>query len=232
MFLSDETASELLSLAGVALTYDDVSEALDAICVIAARTVENAEGVSVTSVSGAGPPVVAASSRWAGQLDEMQYTEHEGPCLDAARTGALFRVPDTATEPRWPSYMPRAMKAGAMSMVSIPMTVEAKTVGALNVYAKEAGAFDASAVSIAEVIAAHASLATQVSVAMYGHRALAEQLHEAMASRAVIEQAKGLIMGATGCDADTAFQRLVEQSQHENIKLRDLAAELIERSKR
>lgn len=230
--LPDDIADDLLALAGVALVHDDVRQALQGICQIGARAVRNADGATLITFSATGHEVVGASNDWAEQLDEMQYEEHEGPCIDAARTGLVFRVRDMDGEGRWPSYIPRARAVGAKSMVSIPMTVEAKTIGALNVYARTVDAFGAEEVSIAEIVAGHASLATQVATALQGHRDLAAQLRAAMASRAGIEQAKGIIMATVGCDADTAFERLVQQSQHENRKLREVAEELVQRSRR
>jgi len=230
--LTEDTLDELLALAGVALAHDDLRGALVEICRIASGAVRNADGATLMTVGASGPEAVAASSEWSKQLDEMQYEEHEGPCIDAARTGLLFRVRDSASESRWPSYAPRALEVGALSIVSIPMTVEAKTIGALDIYSKQVDAFGTEEVSLAEIIAAHAGLATQVAAALHGHRSLADQLRTAMASRAVIEQAKGIIMGTVGCDADAAFERLVLQSQHENRKLREIADELVQRSTR
>jgi GAF domain-containing protein len=230
--LPEETVDELLTLAGVALVHEDLGSALGQICRIAARAIPRVDGASLTAFSASGPQAVAASNEWAGQLDEMQYVEHEGPCIDAARTGVIFRVRDLGSEPRWPSYTPRAREVGARSMVSLPMTVEAKTIGALNVYSREADAFGPEEVSLAEIIAGHAGLASQVTAALQGHRTLAEQLQEAMASRATIEQAKGVIMGTVGCSAEAAFDQLVTQSQHENRKLREIAEELVQRQAR
>lgn len=225
--LLEGAAGELLALAGVALAHDDLPDALREICRIAERAVPNADGTSLTTFDAAGPHAVAASNDWAEQLDEMQYVEHEGPCIDAARTGLVLRVRDIGREPRWPSYMPRARDVGAASMVSIPMTVEAKTIGALNVYSRTVDAFRAEDVSVAEIIVGHASLATQVAAALHGHRSLADQLRTAMASRAAIEQAKGIMMRSVGCGPDAAFERLVQQSQHENRKVREIAEELV-----
>jgi GAF domain-containing protein len=228
--LPDEASDALLALASAPLVHDELVGALEEICRIAVRTVPSAVGASLTTVGTAGPEVVASSDEWAAQLDELQHVEREGPCIDAARTSQLFRVRDVGAEPRWPSYMPRAHERGARSMVSLPMSAETKTVGALNLYSREVDAFDLEEVSLAEIIAGHASLATQVAAALHGHRALAEHLRLAMSSRAEIEQAKGIIMGTVGCDADTAFQRLVQQSNHEHRKVREIAAELIRRN--
>jgi GAF domain-containing protein len=221
--IEDDTLPELLALAGVAIAHDDIGDALREITRIATRAVRNAAGASLTSIGASGPEVAAASDPWAERLDSLQYEEREGPCLDAARTGLVFRVRDMSLEPRWPSYMPRAAAHGARSMVSIPLTTETKITGALNVYSRQVDAFGSEEVSVAEVIAGHASLATQVAATLHDHRAIAEQLRSALASRATIEQAKGIIMATLRCDADTAFRRLVEQSQHENRKLRDVA---------
>jgi GAF domain-containing protein len=228
--LPEEILDQLLALAGVAIAHPDLMDALDEICRIAAGSVRNADGATLMTVDASGPEAVAASSEWARRLDEIQYEEHEGPCIDAARTGLLFRVRDSEEETRWPSYMPRAREVGARSMISIPLTVEAKTIGALDVYSEQVDAFGSEEVSLAEVIAAHAGLATQIAAALHGQRNLAEQLRSAMSSRAVIEQAKGIIMGSTGCGPEIAFERLAQQSQHENRKLREIAAELVERS--
>lgn len=232
MELPDETVQQLLSLASVPLAHRDPAEALEAICRIAEMALADVDGASLTTVQAVGPEAVASSNEWARHLDEMQYVEREGPCIDAARTGALFRVPDMGDEPRWPSYMPQARATGAASMVSIPMAAESKTVGALNLYSRRVGAFDAELVSLGEILAGHAGLAMQIASTLHGHRDVADQLRAAMESRAAIEQAKGVIMATVGCDPDTAFERLVEQSQHENRKLREVAADLVRRQDR
>jgi AmiR/NasT family two-component response regulator len=109
------------------------------------------------------------------------------------------------------------------------MTAESKLLGALNVYSRDVDAFDAESVAIAEVAAGHASLAAQVATALFHHRNLADQLQEALDSRIVIEQAKGIIMATTRSGPDNAFQLLVRQSQSENRKLREIAADIVAR---
>ncbi|HVV37802.1 MAG TPA: GAF and ANTAR domain-containing protein [Acidimicrobiales bacterium] len=211
------------------LRHENLPSALDEICSIAVQSVPGAEGASLTSFSEAGPHAAAASDEWARTLDETQFVEREGPCLDAARSGFVFRVRDATAEARWPSYMPRAAKLGLRSMLSVPLTSEAKLIGALNLYSRQTDRFESEDVSLAEVIAGHASLAGQVAAALFQHKALADQLREAMASRATIEQAKGIIMVTRQCNPDDAFKTLVEQSQHENRKLRDVATDIVRR---
>jgi AmiR/NasT family two-component response regulator len=114
-------------------------------------------------------------------------------------------------------------------MLSLPMSTGSKVIGALNLYSRDADVFSTEEVSIAEVVTAHADVASRVAATLFGHKELAAELRTALESRAAIEQAKGIIMATTRCDADTAFRTLVQQSQHENRKLRDIALELVTR---
>ncbi|MCU1692204.1 MAG: histidine kinase [Frankiales bacterium] len=225
--INEESSRELSALALVVLGQDDLSSALTEIARIAVRTLPDCDGASMTMLEEGVPAVVAADGPWATALDELQHVEREGPCLDGTRTGVVFRVRDLAVEARWPFYSPRAAALGARSMVSLPMAAEGKIVGALNVYSREPDAFDAETVALGEMMAAQAGVATQVAASFFRHRDLAEQLREAMQSRAVIEQAKGVLMATRRCDADTAFATLVELSQTSNRKLRDLAAAVV-----
>ena len=227
MALSDESLRQLTLLSGVVLAQADLASTHEEITRIAVRAVPGAEGATVTTFQNGQPAASAASSDWARELDEMQYVEHEGPCLDAARTGNTFRIRDLADEPRWPAYVPRARSAGVCSMVSVPLAAEGRLIGALNLYSRSVDAFSSEAVSIAEIIAAHTGLATQVASSFFGQRDLAEQLRTAMGSRAVIEQAKGLVMGARGCSAEEAFDLLRDASQKRNVKLRAVAQEVV-----
>lgn len=226
MPVSDNALQELAALAGVVLTSDDLHATLVDMCRIAIRAVPGTAGASITTFPD-GVPGALASDDWARSLDELQYAEHEGPCLDAYRTGTVFRVRDFNAENRWPFYSARAREAGAVSMISSPMTAQGKVVGALNLYSRVTDGFDTEAASLAQVVAGHAGLATEISAAFFHHRDLAVQMREAMRSRAVIEQAKGVIIGARGCDPDAAFDVLREMSQSANRKLRDVALDVV-----
>ncbi len=109
------------------------------------------------------------------------------------------------------------------------MIGDGKALGALDVYSREPDAFDAEAVSVAGIVAGHASLASQVAATLFRHRDLSDGLRHAMASRAVIEQAKGILMAQQDCSAAAAFALLVSVSQRENRKLRDVAHSLVDR---
>ncbi len=228
MQLPDNYTDELARLTGLVLVQQDLETTLIEITRIAARLVAVADAVSITTFRDGRPSAVAFSDEWAKELDELQHAEREGPCLDAARTGNVFRIMDLSRESRWPGYAALAARHGACSALTIPLQAEGRTFGAMNLYARAPEAFSSEVVSLAEIIAGQAGQASQVSAAFFRHRDLADQLREAMASRAVIEQAKGVLMAQHKVAADVAFDLLRAASMQRNIKLRTLAQEVVE----
>ncbi len=157
-------------------------------------------------------------------VDAIQYESGQGPCLDAIREHKMFQTDDLATETRWPDFAKRAAEeTGVRSMLSFRLFVREDTMGALNLYSKEIAAFDQESCTIGAVFAAYAAVAMSTSREV-------ESLNAALLSRATIEQAKGIIMATTRVTPDEAFDLLRQQSQALNEKLRDIAAELVERS--
>ena len=228
MELPEDYVRDLLSLSSVVLGQEDLPSTLGEISKLAARLVPRTDGVSITTFHDGRPTAVACSDDWAKQLDELQYVEREGPCLDATRTGNVFRVSDLGDESRWPGYARRAAEHGARSALSIPLQAEGRTFGAMNLYAREPDAFPGDSVALAEIIGGQAGQASQIAAALFSHRDLAEQLREAMLSRAVIEQAKGVLMAQRRVTADEAFALLREASQRRNVKLRVLAQDVVD----
>ena len=227
MSLPHETALELAKLAGLVLTEPDLDTALVAVTKVAVSAVEPCDGASLTMRERGTPTAAIADGDWAVELDRLQFREQEGPCLDCLREGSVMRVRDLANDGRFPNYGPKAAALGAMSTMSVPLSADGRTVGALNLYSRREAAFEADAVAVGELLAAHASLAVTAATAYYSNRDLADQMRHALESRAVIEQAKGVLMARHGCSADEAFQLLVQQSQRTNRKLRDVAQELV-----
>ena len=125
------------------------------------------------------------------------------------------------------SWSEHAVQTGARSSLSVGLPIEERIDGALNLYGLREGAFDDEAVLLAETFAGYAAVAL-ANATLYAITAkLAQQLPAAMASRAVIEQAKGIIMGRRRCSAEEAFRVLTRISQDSNRKLRDVAAALV-----
>jgi GAF domain-containing protein len=190
---------------------------------------EPVDEASITFVRGEAAWTAASTGNLATQLDEAQYDLGRGPCVDAASGGVRVSIPDLATDERWIEYGRRAVAAGAGSSLSLPFPVQEHVLAALNLYATTAHAFGEDEVELAREIAARAAVALVNAVRYESASDTADQLRKAMESRAVIEQAKGVIMGQSRCSAEEAFDVLVRASQRENRKLRDIALEIVER---
>ena len=175
------------------------------------------------------PDTVVSTGALATDLDETQYDRGHGPCLHAARTGELTEIPDTRTDDRWPDYLPRAVERGNLSSLSIPLAIDAgaRVTGALNVYARRPDAFDADSRSIGTRFAPYAAVAAGNLQAYRSARDTADNLQLALESRAVIDQAKGVLMERYKITADQAFQLLAGASMHANRKVRDIADDLV-----
>jgi len=175
------------------------------------------------------PRTVVSTGALATDLDETQYERGHGPCLHAARTGELTEISDTRADDRWPDYTPRAVEHGNLSSLSIPLAIDpdAQITGALNVYARRPDAFDEASRSVATRFAPYAAVATGNLYAYQSARDMAANLQTALESRAVIDQAKGILMERYKMTPDQAFQALARVSMHTNRKVRDVADDLV-----
>jgi len=200
---------------------------LEQIADLARRTIPGAQEVSVTLVGDGNAHTAACTGELALTLDEWQYGDRHGPCLDAAASRATLSVPDLATEDRWPNWTGRALHAGAGSSLSIGLPVHEKVTGALNIYAAEPHAFDSDAIVLGQTFAGYAVVAMADAHLYDAQASLAQHMQAAMESRAVIEQAKGILMANRRCTANEAFAILTNVSRETNRKLRDVATALV-----
>jgi GAF domain-containing protein len=224
---SADLAEAVAALASIVLSDLSFDAVLERSANIAKRTVPGADEVSVTVQNG--QPVTAAfTGVLALSVDESQYDAGYGPCLDAIRLGQTVTVDDQTTESRWPDYSPKAVEAGIGSSLSVPLKVDDRHGGAFNIYALRPHAFDAAAIMQAEELASYAAIVLNNAHLYFTAASRAEQMGEAMKSRAVIEQAKGILMGARNCNADEAFSLLVKLSQDTHRKLHAVAQTIVD----
>ncbi|MGY1754715.1 ANTAR domain-containing protein [Blastococcus sp. SYSU D01042] len=184
---------------------------------------------SVTLLVEGRPTTVASTGQMASSLDETQYERGQGPCLHAARTGELVEIADTRTDARWPGYTRRAVERGALSSLSVPLVVDgdAQVSGALNLYSRRSHAFDEDSRSAATRFGPYAGVAAGNLHAYRSARDTAENLQLALESRAVIDQAKGVLVERYRLTPDQAFQLLARASMTSNRKVRDVADHLV-----
>jgi GAF domain-containing protein len=217
-------------LATITLADHDLAAVMDKIAELARRTIPGAAEVSVTMWEAGRPSTIASTGGLATALDERQYEAGHGPCLDSVQGVEPVHVSDTSDEPRWPEWAQLAADTGVTSSFTVPVPLQREVSAALNMYATSPDPFDADSRALAQTFAAYAGVAL-ANMHLYDAQArVAEQLQEAMASRAVIEQAKGILMGQLRCGAEDAFTALVKQSQERNVKLRDVAEQLVQQT--
>ena len=209
-----------------------LSQVLARVAELARDTIPGADEVSVTLLQGDAARSVAFTGQLASALDERQYAEGFGPCMDAALAGEVISVADTASEQRYADFAAVAHRAGVRSSLSVGMPVPQRTVGGLNMYSRSPDAFDDEAVALARVFADYGAVAMLNAALLDSKDAMARQLEQAMLARATIEQAKGILMARLGCTPEEAFAHLSQQSQKANRKLRDIAADLVAQARR
>ncbi|MFL5997989.1 MAG: GAF and ANTAR domain-containing protein [Streptomyces sp.] len=193
----------------------------------AALDLSHAQGAGLTLERDGRPLTVVSAGTAATKLDEKQYGQDDGPCLRSLRTGQELAVKDMLTETRWGDYPAYAADCGIRSSLSLPIAARTHTVGALNLYAAPPDSFGQADLTALRSLTAQASGGIALAQRIADTQEFADQLQTAMKSRSVIDQALGVIMGQRRCSADEAFGVLRSASQHRNIKLRDLCAELI-----
>jgi GAF domain-containing protein len=229
---SEEFRASISDLTGLLSLEEGIDRALQRVTEMASKIIPGVDGVGITLVLrgtlGAKPVMrtAAYSDPWVKTVDLDQYRTGEGPCMDAIIKSEVTHLRDL-TDPRYAEFCALAFEEGLGSVLAVPLDVDGSAVGALNLYSRATGAFDESAQDIAVSFATQAAIAL-INIELYdGARALSRQLGDAMDSRAVIEQAKGMVMGRDGCTADEAFGKLKLISQESNTKLHEVAQALV-----
>ncbi|GAB2590785.1 GAF and ANTAR domain-containing protein [Microlunatus antarcticus] len=164
-------------------------------------------------------------------LDETQYRVGSGPCLESLSRGQVVSVVDARTEQRWPDYVGLAAETGLRCSLSLPLTIRSDTFGALNLYGfSEPGLFGPTEQRDLELFATQAAGTLRVATRQVKDANLLAQMEESLRSRTVIDQALGIIMGQQRCTATVAFELLRRESQNGHRRLRDVAADLVQRT--
>jgi GAF domain-containing protein len=213
-----------------ALGDGSLKETLERVIHLAQEAIPAAEMAGITMVVEGRAKTAVFTDDDAPEIDSAQYETGIGPCLDAFRHQEVFIIDDTLKEQRWGPFNEAAAAHGVRSTLSLPLVANHEGLGALNLYSCTANGFGEDDVTVGTQFATQAAIVLANAQAYWDAHQLSEDLATAMKSRAVIEQAKGILMGAQRCGPDEAFQILVRASQRENRKLRDIAEEIVMRA--
>jgi GAF domain-containing protein len=210
----------------------DNYDIIDVLTVLSDRCVQTID-VDAAGVMLAWPggdlQFVASSSESMRVLELFQIQVDEGPCVDCYRTGtAIINRALTEHDEQWPRFSPRALAQGFQAVHSLPMRLRGRTIGALNLFRTHQGKLDDEDVVVAQGFADVATIAILQHQSSLNANTLNDQLSNALNSRIIIEQAKGMIRQALHCDMDEAFARLRAHARNHNEGLTDVATRVVE----
>lgn len=200
---------------------------LDGLATLAAEQVADGVSCGLTLRRDGRFVTVATSDDRASQVDEIQYSEGVGPCLHALREQETVLIDDIVEDDRWTGFRTRAMEHGVGSVMSLPLNVDDRVLGALNFYGSDPRTFGEIEHDRGDAFAAETHRALALAVRLGDQAEMTEQLQTALESRSTIDKAIGVIMTQNRCNAEDAFAMLRAQSQTRNIKLRNVAADIV-----
>jgi transcriptional regulator with GAF, ATPase, and Fis domain len=205
---------------------NDLQSQLDVIVDVARNSMPEIDhaGVSVAHRDGT-VETKAATSELVKELDQLQYSLGEGPCLHAIESDPVVVVQDARADTRWPRFMKAAVELGLRSQLGLRLYLDEQARAGLNLYSTSSNTIDPETESLAELFASHAALAM-------GRVRIGENLSAALASRTTIGMALGLVMEKYGMDRDRAFAYLTRIASSSELKLREVAEHLVAEAER
>jgi GAF domain-containing protein len=220
------------TLVEIADSLVDDFDVIDVLTVLSDRCVEaldvDAAGVMLASPSG-DLQFVASSSESMRVLELFQIQVNEGPCVDCFKDGnAIVNHALAEGDGRWPRFTPRALAQGFRSVHCVPLRLRGRSVGALNLFNSEEGPMDSGDVVVAQGLADVATIAILQHRSMLDAKILNDQLSNALNSRIIIEQAKGMVSQAMTCGMDQAFSTLRTFARSHNLRLTDVATSVVQ----
>jgi GAF domain-containing protein len=220
-------ADALLRMSGVLLTRESVNTVVELVTTLASATLPGTTGAGVSLVDEAGKRTTAASDPLVEEADLQQYELDEGPCLSAARERAVIRIDDLHNERRWPRWREAVAELELRSVLSAPLVAGDEAIGAIKVYSKEVAAYDARSEELLGLFARQAAILLANMQSLQDAQQLSAQLRGALTSRDLIGQAKGVLIAQGAAGEEAAFRMLVSASQRSNVKLHDVAGQIV-----
>jgi GAF domain-containing protein len=195
---------------------------------LAVQAVPGADGAGLTLLEQNRPDTLVATADFVSEVDAIQYGIGQGPCISAAAESRTVQSNSLGGDGRWPQFGAKVSRLNVHSALSLPLITTDGVVGAMNIYARAKDAFSVRTVGLGELFAAPAAIAVRNAAVLAQATRLAEQLQLALESRAVIDQAIGVLMGSKGCGADEALASLRSESQSQHQKLNVVAQTVVD----
>lgn len=222
-----DVATSLTELAALLLTVEDVEEALRHLARMAVVVIPDGPSCGITVVRDGKYTTAVYSGAIPASVHEAQYEYGEGPCLEAMRTREPVIAQDLAGERRWAGFTSAALSAGAHGVYAHPLQIGDEVLGALSLYAHERNMFPRAVQRVAEQFVEPAAVLLRGVLHRLSQAELIDQLRAGLLSRAVIDQAIGIVMAQRRCGPGEAIDVLRKLSNDRNVKLRHVAADLV-----
>jgi GAF domain-containing protein len=226
-----DLSADLARMATALFSAGSTTETLTRVVNLAVSTIEGCDFAGVFLVVDGEVTEPVCTDPVAAEVDGLQHRFSEGPCLAAMAQGVTFYAEDLADDARWPTFGPAATAAGVRSLLALPLLAPGVP-GALNLYARYPRAFGVIDRGKALLLAGMAGLAYASIRTHEDDERRATNLHAALATREVIGQAQGILMEREHLSSHEAFDILRRASQHLNLKLRDVAQNLVDTGER
>jgi GAF domain-containing protein len=215
----DDLAVSLSALSGLSAARLSLEDLLTQVATFAVRAIPGADGAGLTLIEEGRTDTIVKSAPFVREIDDIQYGLGQGPCISAAAESTPMRSGSLETDSRWPQFGPRAGRQGVHSVLSLPLISAETVVGAMNVYAHAEDAFDERAVQLGQLFAVPAAIAVQNAQILAQTQRLAAKFQEALTSRAVIDQAIGILMSRSGVTPAEAYSRIRLLSEHQSTQI-------------
>jgi hypothetical protein len=228
---SDGLTHVFARMSGVLFSEESLQTALDLVCSLSLETIPGTAGAGVTLIRGRRKFTAAYSDGGVlRQADELQYELDEGPCLTTCSQGVVARIDCMYEETRWPRWTPAAAALGIASALSVPLSIRDDILGAVKVYSRNTAEYDDRDEAILSMFSQQAAILIRNFSDYSSAQELGCQLKKALETRDVIGMAKGILIAQEKIGEEAAFTMLRQASQHKNIKLRDLARQLVRKA--
>ncbi|MHB8431344.1 MAG: ANTAR domain-containing protein [Acidimicrobiales bacterium] len=229
--VTTELAADLSEVARTLFAAGGVEETLQAIVDLAVTTIDGCDVAGIFLTRGDQIATSVYTDGLAVEVDDLQLESGEGPCLDAVGLRTSFYAEDLIGDDRWVTFGPKAVGIGVRCTLALNLSTD-ESPGALNLYARYPRAFGATDRAKAVIFGTLASLALRQAHVHEDEDRRAEHLHAALSTRELIGQAQGILMEREHITSSQAFDILRRASQHLNIRLRDIAQDLIDTGQR
>lgn len=228
MTVTREFADRIAEVAELLIEEEVPDGALRRLTGLAVELVPGDTAATVTIAVPKGALTFAASDRRLDELHRLQFEGGDGPVVETLRHNEPRRIDDTAAEHRWPQFCRAAAEAGFCSCLALPLRTDRQPAGAVALYGQEPDVFRGAVHDIALLFAAQGGTAMRNASLYRACRRMVDSLHSGLESRAVIEQAKGILHAELSVSPDEAFHLLSRYSQNTNQRVRVISTQLVQ----